>query len=826
MASNGYSNGIDAIPPPPSDMNGRPPSPPPPPPDSFIPPPPPSSLAPPPPPSNDVPPPPPSDPLPPPPEELPKKKKGWGAPTSRGPLSIEDILKKKKEADEAAAKPKFLSKAAREKLALEKRQKEVEEQKRKLEAEREDRMPIDNGNGYARNGQNGQNGYDRPSYQQDGGRRDSSFVPTGPRAMRNGDPPTGPAAGRNGQQNRSNDMGPPAKPAAAASTGKASVAGEKRPANTEDLQAALIRNRYMGAETNLSTFSAKKKRRRTTEKKFNFEWNAEEDTSPDYNPIYQARAEAGFFGRGRLGGFAEDEGSTLKYAKALEERDGEAGSVRAREIIEMERRRKEEAGRNALDKHWSEKKLEHMRERDWRIFKEDFNISTKGGGIPNPMRSWEESHLPKRLLDVIHQVGYDEPSAVQRAAIPIALQARDLIGVAVTGSGKTAAFLLPLLVYISELPPLNEYTKNDGPYAIILAPTRELAQQIETEAKKFATPLGFTCVSIVGGHSLEEQSYNLRNGAEIIIATPGRLVDCIERRVLVLGQCCYVIMDEADRMIDLGFEESVNKILDALPVGNEKPDTDDAEDAQAMSRHLGGKDRYRQTMMYTATMPPAVEKIAKKYLRRPAIVTIGNIGEAVETVEQRVEFVSGEDKRKKRLNEILASGEFQPPIIVFVNIKRNCDAVARDIKHMGFTAVTLHGSKTQEQREAALASVRSGSTNVLVATDLAGRGIDVPDVSLVVNFNMATSIESYTHRIGRTGRAGKSGVAITFLGNEDQDVMYDLKQMLMKSSISRVPEELRKHEAAQQKSVRGGGAGRGEQKKIEEGVFGGKGAGW
>ncbi|TGO91703.1 hypothetical protein BPOR_0021g00480 [Botrytis porri] len=814
MASNGYSNSTDVVPPPPSDSDGRPPSPPPPPPDSFVPPPPPSSLAPPPPPSSDLPPPPPSELLPPPPE--PKKKKGWGAPKP-GPLSIEDILKKKKEADEAAAKPKFLSKAAREKLALEKRAKEVEEQKRKREVEQDNRTSVGgvngNGNGYG-SAMNGRDGYER-SYQQENGRRDSSFVPTGPRAM------------RNSQQSRSssdkpNDMEPPPKPAktAAAVTGKASVAGEKRPANAEDLQAALIRTRYMGAETNQSTFSAKKKRRRTTEKKFNFEWNAEEDTSPDYNPIYQNRAEAGLYGRGRLAGFAEDEGATLKYAKALEERDTEAGSARAREIVEMERRRKEEAGRNSLDKHWSEKKLEHMRERDWRIFKEDFNISTKGGAIPNPMRNWSESKLPKRLLDVIHQVGYDEPSAVQRAAIPIALQARDLIGVAVTGSGKTAAFLLPLLVYISELPPLNEFTKNDGPYAIILAPTRELAQQIEAEAKKFATPLGFTCVSIVGGHSLEEQSYNLRNGAEIVIATPGRLVDCIERRVLVLGQCCYIIMDEADRMIDLGFEESVNKILDALPVSNEKPDTDDAEDAQAMSRHLGGKDRYRQTMMYTATMPPAVEKIAKKYLRRPAIVTIGNIGEAVETVEQRVEFVSGEDKRKKRLNEILASGEFAPPIIVFVNIKRNCDAVARDIKHMGFTSVTLHGSKTQEQREAALASVRSGATNVLVATDLAGRGIDVPDVSLVVNFNMATNIESYTHRIGRTGRAGKSGVAITFLGNEDSDTMYDLKQMLTKSSISRVPEELRKHEAAQQKSQRGQG-----MKKIEEGGFGGKGGG-
>jgi ATP-dependent RNA helicase DDX23/PRP28 len=180
-------------------------------------------------------------------------------------------------------------------------------------------------------------------------------------------------------------------------------------------------------------------------------------------------------------------------------------------------------------------------------------------------------------------------------------------------------------------------------------------------------------------------------------------------------------------------------------------------------------------------------------------VTIGNVGEAVETVEQRVEYIPGEDKRKKRLQEILTSGQFQPPIIVFVNIKRNCDAVARDIKHMGFNAVTLHGSKTQEQREAALDSLRKGHSDVLVATDLAGRGIDVPDVSLVINFNMATSIESYTHRIGRTGRAGKDGVAITFWGNEDADVLYDLKQMLSKSHKSKVPEDLRKHEAAQQK---------------------------
>lgn len=741
------------------------PLPPPPPLEHSIPPPPPSTTAPPP------PPPPPEN------EELgpaliqKKQKKGWAS-QKKQPPSIDDILKAKREKEAAAAKPKFLSKAERERLALEKRQKEFEEAQRRRDASN------GNTNGLSQNGQAGLNGH----------HESAPAIPTGPRSMR-AEPPTGPSHMR--QDRRNADMAPPPVPE--------KKSGKRPP--PEDAEAAMIRQRYMGAEQNQSTFSAKKKRKRTTEKKFNFEWNEEEDTSYDYNPIYQQKAEANFFGRGRLGGFTEEnsDASTQKFIEAMIERDPESGRVRAEQILEMERRRKEEGGRAQLDKHWSEKKLEHMRERDWRIFKEDFNIATKGGAIPNPMRNWQEAGLPEKLMRIVEQVGYTEPSAVQRAAIPIALQCRDLIGVAVTGSGKTAAFILPLLVYISQLPPLTAANRHDGPYALILAPTRELAQQIEVEARKFAAPLGFNTAVIVGGHSIEEQSFQMRDGAEIIIATPGRLVDCIERRVLVLSQCTYVIMDEADRMIDMGFEEPVNKILDALPVNNEKPDSDAAEDANAMKRGM-----YRQTMMYTATMPTAVERIARKYLRRPAIVTIGNAGEAVETVEQRVEYIQGEEKRKKRLQEILSSGDFAAPIIVFVNIKRNCDAIARDIKHMGFSSVTLHGSKTQEQREAALASLKNGHTDVLVATDLAGRGIDITDVSLVVNFNMATSIESYTHRIGRTGRAGKSGVAITFWGNEDADVLYDLKQMLMKSTISKVPEDLRKHESAQQKGKKRG----------------------
>ncbi|KAL2124658.1 hypothetical protein VTJ04DRAFT_1023 [Mycothermus thermophilus] len=692
----------------------------------------------------------------------------------RLPPDLPALLRQREAEKAAAAKPRWIPKKERERLAAEAAAKEAEEQKRREEAlkaaEREFMKKVHE----VKNGVNGTDGHGS-----------------------NGDIPTGPKAMRHAAEDGDNEHG-----------GKRRRLNpeEEKKAEMERRDAAELRAKYMGPEVNQSTFSVKKKRRRTAANKFNFDWDPEDDTSRPYDPIYAERLEP----LHRLPGYDNTDELVRRKAEAIRRGDPETGEERARQLLEQHERAKQAADRKNMNKHWSEKKLEEMRERDWRIFKENFGISTKGGSIPNPMRSWEESNLPRRLLDLVYKVGYEEPTPIQRAAIPIALQARDLIGVAVTGSGKTAAFLLPLLVYISELPPLDEFNKNDGPYALILAPTRELVQQIEAEAKKFADPLGFTVVSIVGGHSLEEQAFALRNGAEIIVATPGRLVDCLERRLLVFSQCCYIIMDEADRMIDQGFEEPLTKILDALPVTNEKPDTEDAENPKLMSRYLGGKDRYRQTMMYTATMPPQVERIAKKYLRRPAIVTIGNAGEAVDTVEQRVEFIAGEDKRKRRLQEILNSGQFKPPIIVFVNIKRNCEMVAKEIKSWGYSVAVLHGSKTQEQREAALASLRNGQTSILVATDLAGRGIDVPDVSLVVNFNMATSIESYTHRIGRTGRAGKSGVAITFLGNEDADVMYDLRQIISKSSISKVPEELRRHEAAQSKPNKGGGGGAGK----------------
>ena len=286
--------------------------------------------------------------------------------------------------------------------------------------------------------------------------------------------------------------------------------------------------------------------------------------------------------------------------------------------------------------------------------------------------------------------------------------------------------------------------------------------------------------------AVEEQQFNLREGAEIIIATPGRLKDVLERHVLVLSQCRYVVMDEADRMVHLGFEADLTFILDKLPSGTMEGE-EQGEQMDVDGETMVKKGRTRVTTLFSATMPPPVERLAKKYLKRPAIITIGEAGRAVDTVEQRVEFIIGEEKKKyvirlwmttgltkglfpvhrQRLLEILNSAQYQAPIIVFVNQKKTADMVAKDLSRAGvrrrsldglswqllivfmqWSAATLHSGKNQEQREASLQALRSGASDVLVATDLAGRGIDVQDVSLVINFQMAGTIEAYVHRIG------------------------------------------------------------------------------
>ncbi|CAO3650858.1 unnamed protein product [Cunninghamella echinulata] len=658
---------------------------------------------------------------------------------------------KKQNEQNITEKPKFLTKEERAQLAIERRQKEVEELRKRQEAERQKREQFDF---------QAEEEYRRVNDDDRRGRR---------------------GGGSSSSRRRQRDPSPDS-------------AGEENLEFLTDKEKQAIRDRYFGSDRK------KRKIRKMNERKFVFDWDAGEDTSHDFNPLYANRHNAQLFGRGHIAGIDIKEQKKKQsdfYDSLLKERRTDEELYRAKELIELDKKR--EAKTKWDDRHWTDKSLKQMTERDWRIFKEDYNIATKGGNVPHPIRSWKESGLPKRILEVIDKVGYKEPSPIQRQAIPIGMQNRDIIGIAETGSGKTASFIIPMLNYISELPKMNEENAMDGPYALILAPTRELAQQIEQEALKFAVPMGFTCVSIVGGHAITEQAFNMRNGAEIVIATPGRLTDCLDRRIIVLNQCHYVVMDEADRMIDMGFEIAVNSILDALPVSNIKPEELDAENLNEMTKAKADGHKYRQTTMFSATMPSAVERLAKKYLRHPAVVTIGNAGQAGSNVEQRVEMIDDEGRKKNRLTEILGTNNYDPPIIIFVNQKKGVDSLAKTLNKLGYQAVTLHGGKSQEQREAALDKIKTGSANILVATDVAGRGIDVKNVSLVVNFDMAKSIEDYTHRIGRTGRAGQSGVAITFLSSWDADVMYDLKQMLSKSPLSRVPPELARHEAAQTK---------------------------
>ena len=515
--------------------------------------------------------------------------------------------------------------------------------------------------------------------------------------------------------------------------------------------------------------------------------------------MYINKHQVHFYGRGHFGGLdiKEQKKNQSKFYDAfIDQRRSQAD--KDQEQVRMKKEQKREDKQKWDDRHWSEKSMDEMTERDWRIFREDYNIAIKGGKIPNPIRKWTESTIKKEIIDVIDSVGYVDPTPIQRQAIPIGLQNRDIIGVAETGSGKTLAFLIPLLVWIQSLPKIARIEDADqGPYAMVLAPTRELAQQIEEETKVFGEPLGIRTVAVIGGLSREEQGMKLRMGCEIVIATPGRLVDVLENRYLVLNQCTYIVFDEADKMIDMGFEPDVQKILSYMPVTNEKPDTEEAEDENKLLQNFLSKHKYRQTVMFTATMPAAVERMARQYLRRPAYVYIGSIGKPVERVEQIVYMVSEQEKRKRLLG-ILNRG-ITPPVLIFVNQKKGADVLARGLEKLGHNATTLHGGKGQEQREHALANLKSGAKDILVATDVAGRGIDIKDVSLVINYDMAKNIEDYTHRIGRTGRAGKHGKAISFVTKDDSHLLYDLKQLILTSPISTCPPELANHPDAQHK---------------------------
>ncbi|KAI1731787.1 DEAD/DEAH box helicase domain-containing protein [Ditylenchus destructor] len=695
--------------------------------------------------------------------------------TKREPLSLEDLLAKKKELEEAETKPKFLTRAEREALAIKRREEEVAQKHKALQEQKELREKFmktakQESRDYGRSRHDRERDRDRRHNSRD---RDTSDRD---RRHNSRDRDT---SERERRRSRSGSRGRGERDRDDKSKKDRKSDGDVEPSSKDltKLQDA-IKSRYLGGPR-----EKRKRGRRLHERKFIFDWDASEDTSNDYNKLYQKRHEVQFFGRGSIAGVDVNTQKKQKsefYQDIMEQRRTQEEKTQEKSRLESVKKREKKELWDC--RHWSQKTLEEMQDRDWRIFREDFNIQAKGGRVAKPLRNWEEGNLPKEVYDVILQVGYKEPTPIQRQAIPIGLQNRDIIGVAETGSGKTAAFLIPLLVWITTVPKKQKSTDavdyEQGPYAIIIAPTRELAQQIEIETQKFGDHLKIRTVSVIGGASREDQGLRMRMGVDIVIATPGRLVDVLENRYISLNLCSYVIMDEADKMLDMGFEAEVNRILDFIPVTNLKPDTEDAEDENKLMENFANRNKYRQTVMFTATMSPAIERLARQYLRRPAIVYIGSAGRPTERVEQIVLMMAEETKRKK-LVEILTSGIYKPPIIVFVNQKKGAELLGKGLVKLGFNPSVLHGGKGQDAREFALASLKNGEKDILVATDVAGR--------------------DYTHRIGRTAREGKTGKAITFLTPEDKEVFYDLKQCLLESPISSCPAELANHPEAQAK---------------------------
>lgn len=444
------------------------------------------------------------------------------------------------------------------------------------------------------------------------------------------------------------------------------------------------------------------------------------------------------------------------------------------------------------EKHWSEKTQEEMSARDWRIFTEDYGISIKLPAASSsnkkkkklyPLRRWDEMTTNEQLKAGVMSLGFEEPTPIQRVSIPYACSSYDLISVAQTGSGKTLGFLVPLLDKLLSLGRLNEYSKADGPYGVVLVPTRELAQQIETELRRLIrmTRLDIDVVSIVGGKVIADDIKRLSGDrVEIVIATPGRLIDCLERHYLVLNQVQCLVLDECDKMIEMRFKDQILKIKEFIPERRQ---------------------RECQGLMFTATLGGEIEKVLKEFVHQERCVTL-QVGDVTSTdltvnerIEQKFEFFPGSDekdienKKQRKLISLLRSA--QPPVIVFVNYKETGETLVTHLQSSRFKVAILHGSKSQAQREAALEQLKSHQVDILIATNVASRGIDIPDISLVVNYQMSKNVEDYVHRVGRTGRAGNYGTAVTFLETErDQPVFKGLKRVVERNG-GRLPREFR-----------------------------------
>ncbi len=347
------------------------------------------------------------------------------------------------------------------------------------------------------------------------------------------------------------------------------------------------------------------------------------------------------------------------------------------------------------------------------------------------------------FTDKCEQLGYTTPTPIQTQAIPVVLNGGDIIACAETGTGKTAAFLLPILQM------LGDNKGKPGTRVLILSPTRELANQTEAACRDFA-PKGITCTAIIGGAAYKRQIDALRRGANIIIATPGRLIDFMDQGLINFNSLTHLVLDEADRMLDMGFLPSIKRIVKVIPAK-------------------------RQTLFFSATMSAEIEHIAYAMLQDPAFIEVNPRGKAAGLIEQTAYPVAQQSKMPLLL-DLLDREDFER-VLVFTRTKRGADRVAHVLEKRSHKSNRIHGDRSQSQREAALRSFKSGHTNVLVATDVAARGIDVDSISHVINYDIPEAPEDYVHRIGRTGRAGNKGTAITLFTIAEEHSMRAIERL-------------------------------------------------
>ncbi len=351
--------------------------------------------------------------------------------------------------------------------------------------------------------------------------------------------------------------------------------------------------------------------------------------------------------------------------------------------------------------------------------------------------------LRAEVLAAVRDAGYTHPTPIQLEAIPLALRGRDLIGLAQTGTGKTAAFTLPIIDRIIDGPRRTR--------VLILTPTRELAAQVEESFTKYSRGSGLSVVAVYGGVALDPQEKKLRRGVDVVVATPGRLLDHLERGNVSFADLEVLVLDEADRMLDMGFAPQINRVVSQIP-------------------------HYRQTLLFSATMPPEVEALARKYLRKPQVVQVGRRSEAASTVTHAVYPVPRE-KKSALLIELLKKDDMDS-VLVFTRTKHGADRVVRHLERGGIDATAMHADKSQGQRTKALEDFKSGRVRVLVATDIAQRGLDISGISHVINYDVPQQPEDYVHRIGRTGRAAQTGNAFTFMSTDEIAMVRTIERII------------------------------------------------